>query len=98
MQPALAWTFMAAPGATMSATVCWPSTVRSPAGVFELIRSVELLSVNLHDGPTTYQSGSLAVSTSISKPNVRHGSRPIVVQSEVGAPTPGLETPTLGPE
>src|SRR5437773_6600953 len=83
VQPAAACTFIDGPGAMMSATTSLgagsPSTTSCP-WVFELIeRSVEAF-CNVQPGETTYHSGSLAASRSLSSPSVRQGSRPTIAQ------------------
>src|ERR1700682_5899042 len=81
----------------MRATTCCPSTLMSPTELELMVSLLELL-VTLHVGPTMNQSGSPELSTNLSVPKLRHGKRPNVVQLEFGAPTPGFDTPVLGPE
>src|SRR2546425_10416575 len=87
--------FIAAPGAMMRATACWPSSARSPA-VLELIVVLVDELVFRQVGPTTYQRGSALASRNFSVPIVRHGKRPM--DEQLAVPYPGLATPMLGPE
>src|SRR5205809_7521412 len=87
VQPALAATFIAAPGAMIRATAACPSTFSWPM-VFELMVRVVVLVTSCQPGDTTYQSGSADESTSLSSPSVRQGNRPAVAQvGALGGPT-----------
>ena len=89
VQPALAATFIAAPGAMIRATaaLACPSTFSWPM-VFELMVRVVVLVTSCQPGDTTYQSGSADESTSLSSPSVRQGNRPTVAQvGALGGPT-----------
>ena len=96
VHPVAACALSAGPGAMISATTFWPSTPISPE-VFELITSVDVELDNRHDGPTAYQRGSDAASSSLSRLSVRQGSLPTDAQfvakpdqampSFVGSPT-----------
>ena len=89
VQPALAATFIAAPGAMIRATaaLACPSTFSWPM-VFELMGRVVVLVTSCQPGDTTYQSGSADESTSLSSPSVRQGNRPAVAQvGALGGPT-----------
>src|SRR5713226_8155386 len=92
VQPALADTFIAAPGAMISATAAfaWPSTLSWPI-VFELM--TRFPAVIAHPGETTYHSGSLWASTSLSRPSVRHGNRPTAGSVQAAAAWPSLAVP-----
>src|SRR5437879_5796937 len=70
VQPALAATFIAAPGAMIRATaaLACPSTLSWPM-VFELMVRVVVLVTSCQPGDTTYQSGSADESTSLSSPS-----------------------------
>src|SRR5712691_8848039 len=92
VQPALASTFIAAPGAMISATAAfaWPSTFSWPI-VFELMTRFPALIA--HPRETTYHSGSLLASTSLSSPSVFHGSRPTAGGVQAAAAMPSLTPP-----
>src|SRR5882672_2785977 len=92
VQPALAATFIAAPGAMIRATAAfaWPSTFNVPI-VFELM--TRFPAVIAHPGETTYHSGSLLASTSLSSPSVFHGSRPTAGSVQFPAAMPSLAPP-----
>src|SRR5258708_3877129 len=92
VQPALASTFIAAPGAMIRATaaLAWPSTLSWPI-VFELM--TRFPAVIAHPGETTYHSGSLLASTSLSNPSVRHGNRPTAGSVQAAAAWPSLAVP-----
>src|SRR6185436_15320106 len=84
------------PGAMMTATTLpTPSTLSWPA-VPPLISGAAAALTQF--GDTAYHSGSFAPSTSLSRPNVRHGSRPTVfcaanVGSQLAASRPSLVVP-----
>src|SRR2546422_1985571 len=84
VQPALAATFIAAPGAMIRATaaLACPSTFSWPM-VFELMVRVVVLVTSCQPGDTTYQSGSADESTSLSSPSVRSEEHTSELQSRL---------------
>src|SRR5437879_4633418 len=71
-----------------------PSTVSWPE-VFELMVSIAVLEGSAQPTDTTYQSGSLAASTSLSNPSVRQGRRPTAGRAQLPAAIPSLLVPKL---
>src|SRR5437879_11367674 len=81
-------TFIAAPGAMISATAAEPSTVNCPvvqawvppglpqSELMYVVNGGEVLLLSAQPADTTYHSGSFAESRSLSMPRVRHGSLP----------------------
>src|SRR2546422_6830741 len=110
VQPALADTFIAAPGAMISATAAFaePSTVNCPveqawvppalpqSELMYVVNGGEVLLLSAQPADTTYHNGSFAESRSLSMPRVRHGSLPTAGSVQLGAAVPSLAgLPTL---
>src|SRR6266513_302753 len=109
VQPALAATFIAAPGAMISATAfAETSTVNCPvvqawvppalpqSELMYMVNGGEVLLLSAQPADTTYHSGSFAESRSLSMPRVRHGSLPTAGSVQLGAAVPSLAgLPTL---
>src|SRR5437879_697512 len=101
-------TFIAAPGAMISATAAEPSTVNCPveqawvppalpqSELMYVVNGGEVLLLSAQPADTTYHNGSFAESRSLSMPRVRHGSLPTAGSVQLGAAVPSLAgLPTL---
>src|SRR5438552_16065877 len=94
VQPALAATFIAAPGAMITATaaLACPSTFSWPM-VFELMS--RFAAVIAHAGQPPHHSCPLLESTRLSRPSVRHGSRPTAASAQAAPRRPSLAVAIL---